>query len=131
MNQLSKITLLILSIALLSGCASTKYDWGTYESDLYRYYKTSTTEDRQSLENELAEIFARTEQNGAVPPPGLYAEYGTFQFLAGDYPTAIQYYQKEKEAWPESSKLMDSMIAKLRQRIELEKDREAEVENDA
>ena len=50
---------------------------------------------------------------GKVPPPGLYAELGTLYLEAGDTQTAIDYYQKEQDAWPESQHLMTSLITTL------------------
>jgi hypothetical protein len=118
MNPLCKVVLIILSATTLGGCASTNYDWGNYESKLYTYYKSPTSEEQQELVNELAEIFARTEKKGISPPPGLYAEYGTFLFQEGEYQKAIQFYKKEKNVWPESTKFMDSLISTLQQLID-------------
>lgn len=118
MSHLSRIVLLFLSGIFLNGCASTMHDWGNYEPELYSYYKSPTSEEQQELVNELAKIFARTEKKGVSPPPGLYAEYGTFLFQEGDYPNAIQFYEKEKAAWPESAKFMGSLISTLQQRID-------------
>ncbi|MFT4613977.1 MAG: hypothetical protein ACI9NT_001119 [Bacteroidia bacterium] len=118
MYALYKILLIALSAIFLIGCASTRHDWGNYESELYTYYKSPTPEEQQELVNELATTFARTEKKGVSPPPGLYAEYGTFLFQEGDYPNAIQFYEKEKIAWPESAKFMDSLISTLQQRVD-------------
>ncbi len=107
-----------VAASFFSGCVTTKHDWGNYETELYTYYKSPTPEEQQELVNELAETFARTEKQGIVPPPGLYAEYGTFLFQEGDFPNAIVFYQKEKNAWPESAKFMDSLISTLQQRID-------------
>lgn len=125
MKHLYRIVLVALSATFFSGCVSTKHDWGNYESELYTYYKSPTPEEQEELMNELATTFSRTENEGVVPPPGLYAEYGTFLFQEGDFPSAIQYYEKEKNAWPESAKFMDSLISTLQQRIDIQETRKA------
>lgn len=107
-------------LLLASGCVSTRHDWGSYENELYTYYKSPTDVERQELINELAEVFVRAEEGGTIPPPGLYAEYGNFLFQAGDLQQAIEYFKKEKAAWPESAKLMDSLVAALEQRLQLQ-----------
>jgi len=112
-------TLLTLAIlTLLFGCVQTQHDWGNYSNELYTYYKSPTPEERAELTNELLKIFKRVEKKGAKPPPGLYAEYGTFLFQNGDYPGAITFYTKEKQAWPDSAKFMDSLINSLTKQVE-------------
>lgn len=104
---------------LIFGCAQqTRHDWGDYSNELYTYYKDPTVEEQAELLAELAEIFARVEKKGVKPPPGLYAEYATFLFQSGDYPGAISYYEKEKNAWPESAYYMDSLINALSKRLD-------------
>ncbi len=117
MNASPVLIVALLSLSLLSGCASTRHDWGAYESELYTFYKSPTDEEKQELTNELAKTFARCEEKGVNPPPGLYAEYGTFLFEEGDYDSAIEYYEKEKAAWPESAKFMDALISSLNQQL--------------
>ena len=119
MNVIFKRLIILSCLSLLFGCASnTKHDWGDYSDELYTYYKDPTAEEQAELLQELTEIFARAEKKGAIPPPGLYAEYGTFLFQGGDLEGAVVYYQKEKNAWPESTQFMDSLINALNKRIE-------------
>lgn len=125
MKNLSTIVFITLSATVLAGCTNTRHDWGDYETELYTYYKSPTYEEQQELVNELAKIFARTEKKGVTPPPGLYAEYGTFLFQEGDYPNAIQFYTKEKNAWPESTKFMNSLISTLQRSIDAGEAKEA------
>lgn len=49
-------------------------------------------------------------------PPGLYAEIGTIYLERGDRNTAVGFYKKERQTWPESKALMDSMINTLDKR---------------
>ncbi|MGI9279636.1 MAG: DUF4810 domain-containing protein [Endozoicomonas sp.] len=102
--------LLITGSVLLGGCQTSKglYHWGEYEESLYEYYKNP------------AELAALTEAmqkaiqdgNGKVPP-GLYAEYGNLLLQQGKTEEAISYFKKERDLWPESQHLMDTMISSL------------------
>lgn len=103
--------LVLCAVLLLAGCSQKRYDWGGYNSYLYSYYASpeAAEEFREALEYHIQ----RLEELGRVPPPGLYAELGTLHLEAGDTRTAIEFYQKEQEAWPESRHLMTSLIATL------------------
>ncbi|WP_019528163.1 DUF4810 domain-containing protein [Dasania marina] len=106
--------LIIISITLLLfGCANNQGRWGNYSNELYTYYKSPTDEEKNELLAELVKIFKTAEKNGASPPPGLYAEYGTFLYERGDYPGAINYYTKEKNSWPDSTHYMNALINAL------------------
>jgi len=103
-----------LFLVLCVGCASpARYDWGTYSSDLYQDYNSPTAEQAQKFINVLDERFERVESRGTLPAPGLYAEYATLKMQQGDNEKAIEYFQKERTAWPESTVLMDALIAAL------------------
>jgi hypothetical protein len=106
----------LLGSAALGGCATTKdaYDWGNYDEMLYRSYKDATKIDayRVGLETHIAAV---EKKNGRVPP-GLYAEVGTAYLQRGDSDRAIEWYSRERAAWPESKGLMDVMIANLERR---------------
>lgn len=104
----AKATIFFSLIAfLLSGCVTTKYNWGNYENTLYSYYK-NPAEAEEFAEN-LSKIIVDGEAKGNVPP-GIYAEYGYILFISGKAQEAIKYFEREKENWPESKILMDKMI---------------------
>ncbi|MFB1072248.1 DUF4810 domain-containing protein [Vibrio diabolicus] len=102
-----------LALSLL-GCQTTNtlYDWGGYDESLYEYYHDpiEAKEFPVALETHLAQL----EQNEQKPAPGLYAEVGTFKLKTGDIPSAINYYEKEATAWPESAVLMNAIVENLR-----------------
>ena len=56
------------------------------------------------------------EQSQQKIAPGLYAELGTLYLQAGDSTKAVAMYAKEREAWPESRYLMDSLINNVAKR---------------
>ena len=105
------IAALSLSASLfLTGCQTSQslYHWGGYEQSLYEYYKAPAEQEA------LAErLLALIENESARIPPGIYAEYGTLLLRQGKTDEAIVYFKKEKEQWPESQILMDSMINAL------------------
>ena len=104
---------LALLVALTTGCATPNmYDWGSYERDLYRYYKNP--ENLDVLEANLAELLEEAEQNQAVPP-GLHAEYGYLKLEMGDTASAIRHFEREKLLWPESTQFMNTLIASASQ----------------
>lgn len=122
MKNFTGLCFLFTAIAFLSGCTSTQHDWGNYSKELYTFYNNPTDKEKQELSNELEKIFARMEKQGRTPPPGLYAEYGTFLFDAGDHSGAIHFYQKEKQAWPESQYFMDALINALSKNSDTKED---------
>lgn len=103
-----KCLILLLIVALTaSGCATSQYQWGSYEQALYRYYKNPATLDEYA--EQLASVIATAEPERKVPP-GIYAEYGYVLLLQGKRDEAIAHFEREKRTWPESTRLMDIMI---------------------
>ena len=108
---------LILSLAVLvvlSGCATKKYQWNDYERRLYEAYKDPTQV--EALKLRLEETTSALEASKQKVPPGLYAELGTLYLEEGSIDKAKIYYGKERDAWPESKTLMDSLINNLNSR---------------
>lgn len=97
-----------------AGCAQQRglYDWGGYEDSLYLRY---TASDFAQAETEVAGTLPTTAQPSRVPP-GVYADYGFLLYRRGDYARAIQFFEKEKATYPESSLLMTKLIDRVRQR---------------
>lgn len=103
-------TILSASLCLaLVGCASpTMYYWGDYQSALYSHYKHP--EKLQQYSKQLESIIVEAQAHNKPVPPGVFAEYG-YVLLQSHHPDeAITYFQREKQHWPESTKLMDKMI---------------------
>ena len=95
---------------LLGGCATpNRYDWNQYDQRLYDYYRSPDTADQfiSSMEAHVRGL----EAVGKSPPPGMYAEIGTFYLKRGDSRNAAQYYRKEMAAWIESKGFMTALIA--------------------
>ena len=100
-----------LAVALAACAPPSKYEWGNYERDFIAYYGDPSTAD--AFAAKLSATIAQGEAKGNVPP-GLNAEYGYLMLQAGNAEAAIQAFEKEKAAWPESTTFMDLMIGHAR-----------------
>lgn len=109
MNAL-RVALVAAGAATLMGCATTtqKYNWGKYDPALYGYYKNPTK--LVELKETLAAIVKSADQNKAMVPPGIYAEYGYLQLQSGNSAEAVTMFEQEETRWPESKVFMDRMI---------------------
>ena len=99
------------TLLLLTGCAQNKYNWNGYDKGLYEAYKDPNQV--VALQIKLQETIDALEKEKQVVPPGLYAELGTLYLQEGDSEKAKKYYAKERDAWPESKTLMDTLIKNL------------------
>lgn len=105
----------LTALALLTGCAAPGlYQWGGYDQSLYAGYKDVTK--MEALRNKLEAHVGEMEKSNARVAPGLYAELGTLYLKAGATQKAIDFYTKERNAWPESRVLMTSLIQNLERR---------------
>lgn len=105
------VTVLLISVAL-AGCASPSlYQWGGYEPMLYEAYKDPAKMEamRQKLEAHISEL----EKSRQKVAPGLYAELGTLYLQGGSKDKATAMYARERDHWPESKGLMDTLIRNL------------------
>lgn len=98
-----------LLAVLLGACGKqTMYAWGDYEGSLYSYYKDP--EKVEELMTALDNTIVNAGESRRVPP-GIFAEYGYLLLVRNKGGEAIEYFAREKAAWPESAVLMDKMIA--------------------
>ncbi len=112
---MKRLILLGLAFLICSGCTKTLYNWGSYENDLYQYYKSpQTPEDHERYMLELFNLIEEGESDGRTVPPGIYAEYGYGLYKTGKYQQAIQYFEKERSLWPDASPLMERLISNVR-----------------
>ncbi len=107
------------SVAILAvwvvcaGCATQKslYRWGNYENSLYAMYKHP--EKVKEYQEALRLIIERCEKAGQKVPPGIRAEYGYSLYREGRLEEAVASFKKERESWPESYVLMNTLIANV------------------
>ena len=114
--SMRKAACLLVAALGLGGCAhhNTLYAWGGYDGLLYQSYKDPTK--TAVLLTKLETHVLALEQGGAKVAPGLYAEVGTLYLQIGKADKATVYYTKERDAWPESRPLMDTLIAHVSDR---------------
>ena len=106
-------TMMSLSLA---GCASgpqSLYSWGAYPQQTYLLLsvpeKTSPQEQIAKLEKDIEKAKAK---NAAVPP-GLYAHLGLLNLNLNNGPRAVEYFELERQVYPESTVLMDRLLKKM------------------
>ncbi|MGH8497448.1 MAG: DUF4810 domain-containing protein [Methylococcales bacterium] len=106
---------LLFAISAMTGCARPSlYDWGSYEDSLYLRY---ADQDFSQAESYLSQSIPRTAHPSRAPP-GVYADYGFLLYRRGDYAGALQYFEKEKKAFPESSALMTKLSDRVQQKMD-------------
>ncbi len=105
---MNKRFLFVLAALAVSGCApSTKYNWGTYPTSLYEYYRDPT---REAAYVASLEKIIKAEAPNRKIPPGILAEYGYVEMSRGNTSAAIALFEREKKNWPESTNFMDAAI---------------------
>ena len=110
-----RVAALVLAVVVLGGCATQpKYNWGNYESMLYKGYQDPTKMEKMKVG--LEQYIGEMDKSGQKIPPGLLAELGTLYLQSGSTDKAIAMYKRERDTWPESKGLMDAMIKNLERR---------------
>jgi hypothetical protein len=97
---------------LLAACATpSRFEWGGYEGALYAYAKKPTLREnyRQALQKAVDEG-KRTNRLA----PGLLAELGYLSLEDGDTIHAVQFFEAEMQAFPESRVFLTGVIARTK-----------------
>src|SRR5437867_6011972 len=103
----------LCATAAAIGCAPPPlYRWGKYEDSLYLRYASGDTDRARAM---IEETVAHAQQDPVHVPPGLYADYGFLLFQRGEQERAVEYFEKEARAFPESAPLMNKLTEKIRQ----------------
>ncbi|MCH7394871.1 DUF4810 domain-containing protein [Acinetobacter dispersus] len=105
----------LITIGLV-GCAAGPqplYSWGSYTQQTYLMYNQpeKATPSAQIIKLE-AEIEKAKAKNQAVPP-GLYAHLGLLSLQVNNAQKAVEYFQLERQVYPESTVLMDRLLRKM------------------
>jgi len=105
----------LMAIGLV-GCAAGPqplYSWGSYTQQTYLMYNApeKATPSAQIIKLE-AEIEKAKAKNLAVPP-GLYAHLGLLFLESNNAEKAVEYFQLERQVYPESTVLMDRLLQKM------------------
>ncbi|MDR2261524.1 MAG: DUF4810 domain-containing protein [Azoarcus sp.] len=105
------LTALALAAAL-SGCATAPeplYRWESYEAQVYAHLKGESRETQiEALERDLQKINA----SGKPAPPGFFAHLGLLYMETGNDAKAAEYFETEKNRFPEAAPFMDFLLKK-------------------
>ncbi len=107
---------LMLIAGGLVGCRTTPplYSWGNYEEMVYlTYSKPGQATPEFQIERMEADL-AKAKGKGAKMPPGFYAYLGSLYSQLGKSDQACQALEAEKAQFPESTVLVDRMLANLK-----------------
>jgi hypothetical protein len=93
-----------------TGCVQqpkTLYQWGSYQPEVYEYFKGESKEAQViKLEEDLQKIRA----SNATPPPGYHAQLGMLYGSLGKDDQMVQQLRTEKALFPESATYMDFLL---------------------
>jgi hypothetical protein len=112
----------LLALALTgAGCADTwQYDWGSYEKSVWLTYAPPSDKgadvgqqiDKLAKEIQKSEAKAKPNQASRVPP-GKYAQLGFLYAQQGDSINARQCFEAEKRLYPEATRFIDGLLARM------------------
>ena len=117
-----------LCLVGVSACATPPmFEYGSYESSLYAYYKKP--EMRERFRTSLETAIEKGEATDRLAP-GMFAELGYLHLQDGDEQTAVAMFEREAAAFPESRPFMNSISERLGRSISEESEAAAK-KNDA
>lgn len=100
----------LLGSVLLAGCSGPKtlYQWETYQTQTYEYFKGEEAREAQveALERDLQKI----KSTGKAVPPGYHAHLGMLYADLGKDDQMVQQFNTEKALFPESARYMDFLL---------------------
>lgn len=119
MNRKYLNLMFVLSaILLMAGCASQPkalYMYGDYSSRYYMSKKEPTQQSALELQKSIEYAIENAGQSSSNRvAPGMYANLGYIYLKSGNNQKAIENFEKEKAAYPESTHFMNRMIQKIK-----------------
>ena len=113
-NSLSYLSLgvSLLVGATLTGCAGRTpriYEWGSYQEQVYEYYKSQDTSPNKQIAALEADV-EKIRATGKTPPPGFHAHLGLMYAQSGNSAQARREFETEKTLFPESATFMDFLL---------------------
>lgn len=105
-----------LLLASLAGCASNPglYGWGNYEQLVYASYVAPGSLAPETQIQKLEEDYQKFRATNQRVPPGWHAHLGYLYAQTGKADEAQRELLAEKAAFPESTVMVDSLLANLR-----------------
>lgn len=107
----------IFFILIFAGCnqeVKSLYVWGDYTKSSSEYGMKG--HEKEVLEKHLTvlkNIIDESEQKKERVAPGIYAEYAQILYETNKKEDAKRYFILEKQTYPESSRFIDRVLAKL------------------
>ena len=98
----------VLSLAL-TGCATPPqrlYEWGSYQRNLWSYFKGESPE-KQILD--LEEHLEKSRGAGASLPPGFHAHLGLLYSKTGNSEKMLEHFRLEEASFPESRAFLEQL----------------------
>lgn len=104
-------------IISLAGCVDkpqTLYYWGDYQGQVYDYLLRPDAGEVTRQVQVLEKGYQKALAGNQPLPPGYHAHLGMLYFARGQVDKAVEQFQLEKTEFPESTVLMDRMLAKFK-----------------
>ena len=89
------------------------YSWGSYQEQTYL---SLTAPEKATAQNQVLKLEKEIEKahgTNAAVAPGVYAHLALQYLNMNDTQKAIQYFQLERQVYPESTVMMDRILAKI------------------
>lgn len=114
---MKKVFLFLCGLSLLSlvGCASAPkalYSWGEFPKQTYLSLSLPEKSSPQDQVLKLEKDIEQAKAKNAAVPPGLYAHLGMQYLNMNNAAKASQYFELERQVYPESTVLMDRLLMK-------------------
>lgn len=115
-NSISQFRLIAIAAASLwlAGCAQqpkTLYQWGSYQPEVYEYFKG---ESKEAQVAKLEEDLQKIRSTNGNPPPGYHAQLGMLYGSLGKDDQMVQEFRTEKGLFPESATYMDFLLRNVK-----------------
>ena len=110
-----KVVAAAVLVAGLTGCNANQeiYHWGGYQNSIYNMYVNPGESTPAIQIDQLSTDIQQAQNKGKRVPPGLYAHLGMMYAAEGMSLRAKEALLKEKELYPESHTLVDTLLANM------------------
>lgn len=120
--RLSCALMVLVSLLALSACATrpTTFAWSSYEDLIYETYaKPGSLSPEEQISRREAD-FQKLQASGKPLHPGFHAQLGYLYSRIGKPAQAIRHFEQEATQFPESKRLMNRFIQRLKHHEERE-----------